>query len=148
MTLRSDHVAGAALVILGVAVFALSGDLPFGTLSFPDAGLLPKIIASALIIFGVMLALQAGEGETFASIDWSDLRHAGPVIAITAVGIALYTVLGFLISIFLMLFGLLVLIERKNVLVAGAYSLAVTVLAYELFARVLASPMPTGPLGY
>ena len=30
MTLRSDHIAGAVFVVLGIVVFALSGDLPFG----------------------------------------------------------------------------------------------------------------------
>jgi hypothetical protein len=36
---RTDHVAGAAAIILGLLVFALSGDLPFGSLSFPGAGM-------------------------------------------------------------------------------------------------------------
>ena len=33
MTLRSDHIANAVFVVFAIAVFALSGDLPFGTLS-------------------------------------------------------------------------------------------------------------------
>ena len=33
MTLRSDHVAGGAFVVFGIVVLAMSGDLPFGTLS-------------------------------------------------------------------------------------------------------------------
>ncbi len=32
MTLRADHVAGAVFIAFGIVVFALSGDLPFGTL--------------------------------------------------------------------------------------------------------------------
>ena len=43
MTLRSDHVAGAAFVVFGIVVFALSGDLPFGRLSAPGAGMMPKL---------------------------------------------------------------------------------------------------------
>ena len=31
MTLRRDHVAGAAFVVIGALTLALSGDLPFGT---------------------------------------------------------------------------------------------------------------------
>ena len=35
MTLRADHVAGAAFVAFGILVFALSGDLPFGACRRP-----------------------------------------------------------------------------------------------------------------
>ncbi len=42
MTLRADHVAGAAFVVFGLLVIALSGDLPFGQLSMPGAGFLPQ----------------------------------------------------------------------------------------------------------
>ena len=44
MTLRTDHVAGAIFVAFGLLVFAVSGDLPFGTLSFPGAGMMPKLV--------------------------------------------------------------------------------------------------------
>ena len=38
MTLRADHIAGAFFIGFGVLIIALSGDLPFGNLSFPGAG--------------------------------------------------------------------------------------------------------------
>ena len=43
---------GGVFVALGIVVFALSGDLPFGTLSSPGAGMLPKLMA------GLMIALR------------------------------------------------------------------------------------------
>jgi putative tricarboxylic transport membrane protein len=148
MILRADHISGGAFVAFGLGIIALSGDLPMGSLSFPGSGFLPKILAVLLAVFGLVLVLRAGEGETFASIEWSDLRHAGPVIAFTAAGIALYTVLGFLITVALLLFSLIVFIERKNVLAAGIYSIAVTALAYALFERLLKTPLPHGPFGF
>ena len=45
MTLHTDHVAGGVFVAFGALVFALSGDLPIGTLSFPGAGMMPKLVA-------------------------------------------------------------------------------------------------------
>jgi putative tricarboxylic transport membrane protein len=148
MTLRADHVAGAAFVLFGVAVFTLSGDLPTGQLSMPGSGFMPKIIAAVLVLFGAVLVLRARESQPFAALDWSDLRHAGPVVALTALATALYTVAGFALSVAALLFLLLVLVERKPLLPAALYSVAVTVLAHELFARVLKSPLPTGPFGY
>jgi hypothetical protein len=147
MILRSDHISGAAFVIFGIAIFALSGDLPFGTLSFPGSGFLPKILAVLLMIFGVTLFLRARESAPFVSIEWDDLRHALPVLGVAAVAIALYTVLGFLIAIFGLLFALLVLVERKPVLPAIVYSVAVTGLAYALF-KAIKTPLPLGPLGF
>ena len=44
MILRSDHIAGALRRRLGLLVFALSGDLPIGSLSMPGAGMLPKLL--------------------------------------------------------------------------------------------------------
>ena len=66
--------SGMAFVIFGAAGFALSGDLPIGTLSFPGSGFLPKIVAGLMIVFGLVLMLRARESEPFAEIDWTDLQ--------------------------------------------------------------------------
>ena len=59
MTLRSDHIAGGVFVAFGLLVFALSGDLPVGTLSFPGAGMMPKLVAGLVILFGLLLILPS-----------------------------------------------------------------------------------------
>ena len=51
MTLRADHVAGVFFIGFGIVVFAVSGDLPFGTLSSPGAGMMPKLMAGLMIAF-------------------------------------------------------------------------------------------------
>ena len=76
MTLRADHVAGAAFVAFGIVVFALSGELPLGRLSMPGAGFLPKLVAGLLILLGLVLFLRGRESAPLADIDWSDLKHA------------------------------------------------------------------------
>ena len=50
--LRRDHVAGGVFIAAGAIVFALSGDLPFGTLASPGAGMMPKLALILLIGFG------------------------------------------------------------------------------------------------
>ena len=45
MILRRDHVAGGVFVAGGAILFAMSGDLPFGTLASPGAGMMPKLRA-------------------------------------------------------------------------------------------------------
>jgi putative tricarboxylic transport membrane protein len=148
LTLRRDHVAGGAFIAAGILVFALSDDLPFGTLASPGAGMMPKLALILLIGFGAILVLRASESPPFAEIAWSDFRHAATVVTVAAGAIALYTVIGFLLSVSLLLFVLLYLVERRPLLHAAAVSIGVTVGAYVLFNTLLKSPLPTTPFGF
>jgi len=147
MTLRADHVAGAFFVGVGLLVIALSGDLPTGTLSLPGSGFMPKIIAVLMIFFGLVLALRAGESNPFATVPWLDAKHAAMVIAITAIGAALYEWLGFLTTNILLMFALLAVIERRRLLPAAVYSVGVVGITYVLFVYLLKTPLQTGPFG-
>ena len=147
MTLHADHIAGGAAIAAAVAVLAVSGDLPFGTLTFPGAGMMPKLICALMILFGVVLVARAGTSPPLASISWSDLPHALRVFAVTAAAVALYTTLGFIITMSLLLFALIAL-EGRNLLAAAAFSLGVTLSTYALFAVALKTPLEQGVLGF
>jgi hypothetical protein len=147
MTLRVDHVAGAFFVCVGLLVIALSGDLPTGTLSLPGSGFMPKIIAVLMIFFGLVLALRASVSKHFVTVPWSDAQHAAQVVAITAIGAALYDWLGFLTTNILLMFALLVIIERRKLLPAAIYSVSVVAITYVLFVHLLKTPLQTGPFG-
>ena len=142
MTLRADHVAGAAFVLFGLLVIALSGDLPTGQLSMPGSGFLPKIVATLTIVFGLALIVRASESGPFSEVLWSDGKHAAMVTVITAAAIYLYTWLGFIITMVAMMVALLVVIERRNPLRAGAYSAAIVLFTYVCFAWLLKTPLP------
>ncbi len=148
MIIRTDHVAGSVFVALGIVVLALSGDLPVGTLSFPGAGMMPKLVAGLMIVFCLLLVGRAGESAPLASLAWGDLPHAARVVAITAVAIALYQPLGFVITMALLLFTLTFGAERRPVLAAAAFSAGVVALTYLLFAVVLKTPLEPGVLGF
>jgi hypothetical protein len=148
MTLRSDHVAGAAFIILGIVVFAISGDLPFGRLSAPGAGMLPKLMAGLMIAFAAAVIIGGAASRPFAEVDWSDRSHALLVLGITAAAIALYQTLGFLITMALLVFTLLVVVERRKLLPAAAYSVGLTAFAYWLFGIALKAPLERGLLWF
>lgn len=148
MTLRLDHIAGLAFIGFGILVFALSGELPTGQLSMPGSGFLPKIVAGLSIFFGLILALRAGEGPPFASINWEDGPHALKVTVITAVAIALYTTLGFVATMALMMIALLILIERRPVLHAVGYSVGIVLLTFVSFSYLLKTALPAFQLGF
>lgn len=148
MTLRADHVAGAFFIAFGLLVIALSGDLPFGTLSFPGAGFLPDIVAVLTIVFGLVLVLRAGESKPLATLSWGDAKHAGLVVLLTAAAIAVFDWLGFLTTDVLLIFGLLVIIERRRLLPATVFSVGVVGFTYVLFVYALKTPLETGPFGF
>ena len=148
MSLRVDHIAGAAFIAFGILIIALSGDLPIGNLSMPGSGFMPKILAVLTILFGLLLIARANESQPFAELEWSDAKHAALVVIVTAVAIALFEQLGFLTTTTLMIFALLVVIERRKLLPAAVYSVGVTLLTYITFEYVLKTPLVSGPFGF
>ena len=57
---------------------------------------------------------------------------------------ASYQSLGFLITMTLLVFALLVVVERAHPLRAAAYSIALTLCAYWLFGKALKAPLERG----
>ncbi len=148
MTLRTDHIAGTAFVVFAIAVFALSCDLPFGSLSAPGAGMMPKLLLVLMIVFGIALILSAQASAPLSEIDWSDRNHALLVVLIAGIATTLYQPLGFILTMSLLVFSLLMVIERKNVVRAAAYSVGLTMIAWWVFGTALKSPLETGILGF
>jgi Tripartite tricarboxylate transporter TctB family len=129
-------------------VFALSGDLPFGELTAPGAGMMPKLAAGLMMLFAALVMLSAKDSPELARIDWSDRGHAALVVIITAAAVAAYRPLGFLITMAALVFALLVVVERRNALAAAAYSAGLTLFAYWLFGKALKSPLERGLLWF
>ena len=70
--------------------------------------------------------------------------HATLLVVITAAAIRLYQPLGFLITMTLLVFVLLVVVERRNIFIAALYSAGLTVFAYWLFGIILKAPLERG----
>jgi len=129
-------------------VFASSGDLPFGSVSAPGAGMMPKLVAGLMLLFAALIVIGAARSPEIATIDWGDRGHAAAVVLITAGAVAAYRPLGFLIAMALLVFALLVAIERRNALIAAGYSVGLTLFAYWLFGKALKAPLERGILWF
>ena len=70
------------------------------------------------------------------------------LVLIAGVAVSLYQTLGFLITMTLLVLTLLIVVERRPLLHAAAYSFGLTLLAYWLFGTALKSPLETGILGF
>jgi Tripartite tricarboxylate transporter TctB family len=129
-------------------VFGLSGELPFGTLSAPGAGMMPKLAAGLMMLCAGLLFVGARASAPLTAIDWTDRGHAALVVLITAAAVLAYRPLGFLIAMSLLVFALLVVVERRKLLHAAAYSVLLTLAAYWLFGKALKSPLERGLLWF
>jgi len=129
-------------------VFAISGELPFGRLSAPGAGMMPKLATGLMMLSAALLMTGAAGSGKLSDIDWTDRGHAALVVLITCVAAGAYQLLGFLVTMALLVFLLLVLVERRNALVSAAYSIGVTLFAYWLFGKALKSPLERGLLWF
>ncbi len=146
--LRADQVAGGAFIALGIAVFIIGWDLPFGRISAPGAGMLPKLMAAFVILLAAGIFFNGKSQEKFADIPWSDWRHAALILGISAVAVSVYSWLGFLITMSLLVFALLTIVERKRILPSAIYATSLTVFAYWLFSVILKAPLEHGVLWF
>ena len=144
MILRRDHIAGGAFVAAGVLILAVSTDLPFGTLASPGAGMLPVLVIALMMLFGLLLLLGAGASPPMAEIGWRDLPHAMRVTVIAAAAAALYTWLGFILTMMLMLFAMVYVVERRSLLVSLAFCIPVPIIIYAAFEYLLKAPLERG----
>ena len=126
----------------------MSGDLPFGTLASPGAGMLPSLLVGLMVSFGLVLFARAKEGPQLDETTWTDLPHALRVVGVAVAAVWFYTTLGFLITIAAVLFVLTFLVERRPFLRATAFSVSVTLLTYALFRLALRVPLPRGVLEF
>lgn len=157
---------GLAALALGVWYWRAAGDIPISPLDgVVNAAALPRMLASAMVIFSILLILRAllveamflraarkatapvpperpeEEGMTFTR--QQHLKAAG-VIVIGIVYLLILPWLGYVLSATLLVAGTAVYIGAR----AGLYTLgvaaAVAVVYYLLFVQLLSIPLPAG----
>lgn len=146
--LKSDHIAGAFFIALGLVVLALSRDLPIGRLAAPGAGMMPVIVIVLMIVFGLVLVLRAGKSTPLAAIPWGDLKHALAVMLITAAAVYAYEWLGFIVDMCVLIVVLLVAVERRPVVPAVLFGVGLSLGTYFLFTIALKTPLKKGVLEF
>ena len=102
-----------------------------------------------MMAFGLILLAQARRSPPLAEVNWTDLPHAVRVAVVAAAAVALYVPLGFALTIPLLLFTLIFLVERRPFLPAlGVQHRRARSAVYALFTLLLRAPLPRGLLGF
>jgi hypothetical protein len=113
----------------------------------PNSGFLPLIYGFLLtgLSLIILAGLLSGEG---AGADTGKIGKPLLVLAALIGAVVGLEVVGFAISIFLMLLVLYAVIERLPILISTAVSAATTAALYFAFKTWLGVPLPAGPIGF
>jgi hypothetical protein len=143
--LTTDRVAGGALVALGLVVLLESRKLPLGSLRNPGPAYAPVVLATLVVLFGALVFAFGARAQAVARIGWTEWRHAVAIlVACTFAAIAMER-LGFRITVAVMLFALLRLVERRGWVFALTFAIVVASVLHALFQTFLRVPLPLGP---
>jgi hypothetical protein len=137
---------------VGLGISAGAHDLGVGTLSSPGPGLFPFVIGVGMAVLSLGVSVTSRRvAAPVQEAGTSGFSRFMPVVAVI-VALVFYTFtlerLGFLLSTFLFLSGLLIALGGKNILSAAVAGAGITAGAYLVFAKLLKITLPLGPFGF
>ncbi len=149
----SNTTIGLGLIIFAIAVLFYTRTFPTLEKGYPGPSLFPNVLAVLFIISGITLVVQGvRSGERILRFDTSGITGSGLINILLVLGgivfyIYLSEFLGFQITSFILLFGLM-----KWLRVSTPWSLVmacgVTLAIYVLFAKILLVALPWGLWGW
>jgi putative tricarboxylic transport membrane protein len=148
---RHDLVAALLAVALGAAVVLHVRTFPELPDGQPGPALFPGIVGALLLVFGLVLLVRTvlARGRPVASaspVAGQGVARALAVVGLVVAYLLLAEVLGFLLTMAVLLFLLMWLLGAKP-LVAALAAAATTGIVVLLFQELLLVPLPTGLLG-
>ena len=146
--LTTDRVAGAALVVIGLVAVWQSLQFPFGSLHRPGPAYVPVFLAVLLIVIGIAVAVMGGTSRRLAALGWGEWRHAVAIFAACAFAAVGLDRLGYRLTMAVVMTFLLLVLERKNVVLSLGVALGIALGSFYLFDTVLRVPLPRGPVGF
>ena len=145
--MTTDRISGSALSLFALWVIRESHALPLGTFRAPGPAYMPVLLASLLVIFGILIAATGGRAERFRSLRWKELPHAAAILVACAFSALALERLGYRITLLLVLFALVKIVEKSGWLVATLFAVALSFGSFYLFYTLLRVPLPLGPWG-
>jgi len=145
--LTIDRIAGATLSLFAAWVIWESRKLPLGTLRQPGPSFFPLLLALLLLLFGLAIAATGGRAERLRSLRLTELPHAAGILAACIFSALSLERLGYRPTVFLVLFFLLKVVEKKSWPITALFALAVSFGSFYLFYTLLRVPLPIGPWG-
>ncbi|WP_413733446.1 tripartite tricarboxylate transporter TctB family protein [Sodalis sp. RH21] len=166
---RADVAFGTVVIIVAAAVLVISLQMPFYLNNVPGPGFLPRIIASVLVILGILLVWQSlhpgapevravgavtpietkthGKPDPKEATEHFFPRRTVAVFIGYVVAVPLFALIGFVLTGMLLMAYLLIFVEKRRNWASYVALIAVPIAIYLLFVEVLSIELPTGMLG-
>ncbi len=148
--MRSRDAGGALiLLVLGLATFLLSLQLPIGTFRAAGSGLFPLCLGLLLMLLSALYLFQLRRTVSAAVVSplHPDRRRMATFLAAVAAATFLLAPLGYLLTAFLLMVALLRILEFRRWSANLAISLLTAATSHLLFVRWLQIPLPRGWIG-
>jgi len=149
---RRDLLAGFFWLAIALFVCFSSIHTGLGRVHSPGPGFLPfwsAFLLGALSIILIITAVRQKDWkkitDLWEGLDWDRVAKVAVVLFLYAV---LLPMVGYLISTFGLMLFLLLIMKRSRIWAQGANALAITVISYIIFFRLLGVKLPKGPLGF
>ena len=146
--MTTDRVSASILALFALLVIWESRQLPLGTLHQPGPGYVPVLLASLLLFFAVLIVATAGRAPQVSSVHWTEWRHAAAILAACIFAGFAIERLGYRLTMLLLLFSLLKLVERRGWALSLTFAFSLAFGSFFLFYTILRVPLPQGPLGF
>ncbi|HEY0197947.1 MAG TPA: tripartite tricarboxylate transporter TctB family protein [Rhodanobacter sp.] len=165
---RADVVFGVIVTVLGAGALVMALYMPFLSATTPGPGFFPRLVASGLVILGLMqirqgfrpLAPEVRPVGPVSQLEKTVHGKASPrepgkaflarrpliVLAGYIVSVPLFGVLGFVVTTTILMAFLLLYVEKRRNLGAYVCIVAIPVATWLLFVELLGMELPNGML--
>lgn len=154
--MTNDRAASLLFLLTGIYGLYFSLQLPMGKWNEPGSGVFPLVLSILLLISGVSWFIigkrragEKGEGEKaggYAII--KKLATPLKIIGLTALFIATFNRVGYLVASSLYIFILLLWVSRYRVIVSIGLAAAIGVGSWYFFEKILTVQLPQGILSF
>jgi hypothetical protein len=145
--MTTDRVAGATLVLFGLVTIWESRAFPLGSLRRPGPAYMPAVLALLLIVFGIAVFAMGAKAPRLAAIGWTEWRHAVAIFGACAFAAWGLERLGYVLTMAIVLAFLLLVLERKGLVVSLIVTIVMAWGSFCLFDTLLRVPLPRSPFG-
>ena len=145
--MTTDRVSASILTLFALFVILESRHLPLGTFRQPGPAYVPVLLASLLLIFGVLLIFTAGRAPSVWSLRWTEWRHSSAILAACVFAVFGIERLGYRLTVLLMLVFLIKVVEKRGWALSLIFASSLAFGSYYLFYTTLRVPLPQGPFG-
>ena len=142
-----DRAGGGGLAVLALWMLWETRRLPLGSWREPGPGAMPTVLALTALALAVAIVLAGGTAARLTSAGWGGAPRALVIVgacAFLALGLER---LGYRPTVLVTLLFLVGVVERRGLVPAAVFAVAVAWGSFFLFSTLLRVPLPRGPFG-